>query len=413
MTDLTIIVAATCIVGIASGLLVYYLISKQRRQKSLTLCPGSMRRLAWLIPHNWFLRRACYYDLTGLAVDEAGLVTCPECGRRALLDSALRTNRRWRPIPIALFVIVLVVSGLTTPFIQSGKWIEYLPDTALVAIEQVGRPVQTYGMQNELESRVRNASLSDHNSAWLASILVKDLHSDKVRYNAESALYFLRLLGASGIPALEESLHSTNVQQRQMAASVLRRIGGYQPTDRMLWVTVEGLREDDLPWGPDGNGGWAYNIVFNARDGTPYIAAHAEVAEAYLTQGLLSDDPQQRYLCAVAAGFGERSTLTSLAAPILIEHLADNSFSEDAKWATPALFHLGPSVRVYLEPLRDSPDEQQRSLAELILLELQGPATTDAQHRHRLKLNTVTGIIENPTGLDLAYWHFHGLGLNK
>jgi hypothetical protein len=388
------------------------LLARLRKPKPnpLTLCPGPMRPRTRLLPHRWFFRRACFYDLTGLEPDEEGLITCPECGRRAPLHTALHTHRRWRPVRITVAIALLLFAASMTPFFRTGQWVAYLPDTALVAIERAGKSVQSDKMKRELDDRVRTTVLSDRNAAWLAQSLITDLHEDTIRYNAIRAISLLRSLGDPAIPALERALHSTDTQQRQMAASALRQITTYTPTPRMLWVTVEGLRDDDLPLKRDKDHRWNYTFVFNAARGTPYLANHALAAESALAEGLRSDDRQQRYLSAIATGFGACKPLIPLAAPILIEHLADNKYAGDAKWAMPALVHLGTEVRPYIEPLLASQDKQQRQLAELILLELQGPPTTEAQRAHRRKLNTVTHLVEDPMDLNLDHWEFRGLG---
>ena len=402
MTERTMVLAALGMAGIAAGALVLLFLARKRRRKPLSLCPGSARGLRLLFPHHWLLRRACFYDLTGLVQDNDGCVRCPECGRKIRPDKALRSDRRWRPMPTLSLAGLAIVAALNSPFFRSGTWIKYLPDTALVAMERVGRPMQRPAMRSELRDRVWNGKISGRDAAWLARKLTADLRDDDRRFNAYWAMRLLPYLGLDAVTALERALSSDDYQQRQMAASVLRGVAGHNPTDQLLRVTVEGLRDDQLPFDPRANGDTRFNYVFNASEGTRYLAATGHIAAPFLVEGLTSQDAQQRFLCALASGFGKCDELLPMAAPILIEHLADNRFIGDATWAAPALFHFGPAVIPYLERFRDSRDEQQRDLVQLILLELAGPATTEAERHRRRALNTVTMRHANPIEQDIS-----------
>jgi hypothetical protein len=106
-------VAAAALVLIAWALL-------WDRARGRRRCPGG-----WL--------RGCWYDMSATA----GL-RCPECGREARRERDLfRTRRRWS---LALAGLVVAVAGalvVARPWLSSGKWHQYLPDTVLIAL--VGR----------------------------------------------------------------------------------------------------------------------------------------------------------------------------------------------------------------------------------------------------------------------------------
>src|SRR5690606_3195587 len=184
--------------------------------------------------------------------------------------------------------------------------------------------------------------------------------------------------------------------QRLLSASVLRQMPGYEPSPRMLDVLVEGF----------GAGAWSWDQgthtpVALQRRGAQYLASLGEQAAPALERGMRSADPAVRFSCAVAAGFGRCATLVDMAAPILIEHLADNDITGDAKLAAPALFHLGEAARPWLEAFARSPDRQQRSAAALRLRELDGSARTEAARARRRTLNTISTARENPLAVTI------------
>ena len=134
---------------------------------------------------------------------------------------------------------------------------------------------------------------------------IDELASDDRVGNALAALEELRAMGPANLPALETALSSADSQQRQLAAHVLRGIGGNEPSDLLLAVTVEGLRHDALPLETWPNGEFAYTDVRNAAEGTRYLTQHAQQARPYLHEGLESSDEQQRTLCALVLALSE------------------------------------------------------------------------------------------------------------
>jgi hypothetical protein len=96
--------------------------------------------------------------------------------------------------------------------------------------------------------------------------LIADLAHDDVRYNACLALTKLVGIGAPAVPQLRDALASSDHQQRQLAAMVLRRLD-VPPDDLLLAVSVEGLRHDHLPHDPEAD---RTTPVGNATSSAPY-----------------------------------------------------------------------------------------------------------------------------------------------
>ncbi len=200
-----------------------------------------------------------------------------------------------------------------------------------------------------------------------ARALVEDLRHDDRRFNATDALSVLRSCGPEVVPALEAALHSDDWQQRQLACEALRRIGGYDPSDRMLEVCIEGLRRDGLPMG-DGR----YTTVFNAADGTRFLVQHPERARPLLRPALESADEQQRFLAAFVLGFGADVDEAARICRVLMPHLRSNAIRSDAILAAAAIRALGKSAVPQLLLSRDSDDEQQRGLVALLIAHARG-----------------------------------------
>ena len=167
--------------------------------------------------------------------------------------------------------------------------------------------------------------------------LVEDLRDDDTDWNCLYALGELRELGLKAKPELEKALESTDLQQRQAAAVLLSGIKGYEPTEKMLVVLVEGLANDQFPYEHRFQRDGSYTYLFNASCGVTFLAEHAESAEALLINAMESKDLQQRFLAAVALGFGGRSKGARRGAEILIPHLRDNRIPCDAVLAAGAL----------------------------------------------------------------------------
>lgn len=221
---------------------------------------------------------------------------------------------------------------------------------------------------------------------WIA-----DLASDDVRLNA--TLAFLRLWHRPPVELLEEALNSPDYQQRQMAAGLLRSAEAYQPSVRLLEVTVEALRDDVHPRDRV-RGTWTPPV--NASDAVPFLVKHAEVAKEYLLAALDSDDPQQRFLCAYILGMNGIKDELPTVASILIPHLRDNDIFQDACMACSALYRLGEDVRPYLLEAIPNADGQQEKTIQLILADLEGPPTSSEGRAERRRLQDISISVYDP-----------------
>lgn len=223
--------------------------------------------------------------------------------------------------------------------------------------------------------------------------LVEYLHSDDIRGNAVAAMNELwKRRGDGLVAALEPALESKDWQQRQMAAEILRGIETYTPTNRLLEVTVEGLRDDGLPFDENGYGVFA----FNAFSGTRYLLKHPKEGTDILVKMLESDDSQQRFLAAYVLGATGRSGAIQRITEILIPHLRDDDVWGNACMAVYALYHRGPDVMPLLEPYLDSKDEQQRLAVRLVRMDLKSPPRTEEERLARRKVHTLSELHADP-----------------
>ncbi|MCA8963531.1 MAG: hypothetical protein H6838_07880 [Planctomycetes bacterium] len=216
---------------------------------------------------------------------------------------------------------------------------------------------------------------------------IRDLANDHIAGNALAAMRSLRDPDAA--PLLHEALASLDLQQRQLAAHLLRQMT-IRPTPRLLEVSVESLHsrvDQELH---------RTLISRTSPDATRYLYHHRQGTRPALRRALWSGDPQQRWLAAfLLACDGDTDNLAVLVRE-LITHLQDNDVSGDALMAAHALHHLGPEVAPFLQSWRPSVDEQGRQLIDLILLDLREPPRNRQQLRARRTLHAVTEIYFDP-----------------
>jgi len=221
---------------------------------------------------------------------------------------------------------------------------------------------------------------------------IADLASDDVRWNATRAFYWF-FRHRAPVQLLEEALNSTDYQQRQMAADLLRRIDGYQLSDRLLEVIVEGLQDDLYPRDPVRG---TRTPPLNATFGVKFLLKHSEEAKKYLIAGLYSKDLQQRFLCAYIVGMNGIKDELSAVASILIPHLRDNDIRQDACMACCALYHIGEDVRPYLLKAIPNADSQQEKTIHLILTDLEHPPGTSEELAKRRHMQSITTMVYDP-----------------
>jgi hypothetical protein len=359
------------LLGPVGGLMLMVGILRALR-RGKTLCPGP-RRPAWrlLSPLSWVLTRPCGYDLSGLG---PGVVRCPECGGAIALSRCRSHAHRLRLIPLGALLLMLSAGAAYQLNPRPPRWGRLLPTTGLILIQRALGPETPRAVRHELELRAHPRSLPRWQLDLLIPARVRELRDDGVRGNGVEALWWLKAAAPACIPALERALRSDDYQQRQLAAYLLRDLLS-RPTDDLLRVTVEGLRDDTLtheparPGSGDPYGRWS--LVANARTGVRYLTDHAAAAQPWLAECMASTDRQQRLLAAAAAAFGGLSDLAPVAVPVLVEHLAHNGIAEDAKLAAPAILAFGAAALPFLEEARLASDAQQAVLARQIIRQIQ------------------------------------------
>ncbi|MFI4855144.1 MAG: hypothetical protein ACIAQF_09255 [Phycisphaerales bacterium JB065] len=253
--------------------------------------------------------------------------------------------------------------------------------------------------------------------------LIEDLRDDDVRWNAHDAIDAIWSMENPPIAELEQALHSDDWQQRQIAALLRwryipphswlrqskqvtedRRQEAEQISKRLIEVTVEGLRSDNLPYDKEQG---RYLDVFNASRGFLSLIYHADLAQEELEGALESDDYQQKFLSAVILGTGGVTASAEKAAPILIPHLRDNDIPEDARLAIYALHSLGESVIPLLEAALPTADKQQSDAILLLLLDFRDPPESMPDFYARKKLQDITDKVHDPAvqfSYVTAYW---------
>jgi hypothetical protein len=331
-------------------------------------CPGLRRGPArFLAFHRLLIRTGCFYDLAGLPTD--GPITCPECGRQIVsLAEALRNTRRVRILPAGL--ALLMVAACTGQYLFSWRWLPHAPDMALVAAEALPARYRIESLRRELDRRFYRNQVGQRSRRALMPLLVRDLRDDDVRWNADRAISYLTRSRADPVPHLRKALRSNDWQQRQLAAHILRQVDDYAPCDDLLRVTVEGLRDDNLPHTSAANSSRRGVCVWvnNAHEGIEYLVKHPQISRPYLAVALQSDDLQQRYYAAVIAARTRDLSLIDPAAEILIQVLAHWG----ARYGpAEALTAYGPAILPKLVPVLESSDARKAWQARRILMSMQ------------------------------------------
>jgi hypothetical protein len=376
-------------VALAVGTICGPLVVRFCMRRRPVYCPGQQRCL-WIrvMLDWWFPPRLCGYNLSGLPASGGGPV-CPECGRVVGSRQGRRSPHRGRLRRWAAIALIVVAGALNGGYVRSGQWVQHLPTTGLILIERLPYEQRPQRLRRELEARMAGGTvaLSGFQERLLISTLIADLRCDGARWNAHRALELLPRL-SSAAPALHAALGSPDWQQRQLAAHLLRGWPGMAPTEELLRITVEGLRDDHLPYQRFPNSRrYTTTWVANAREGILYLSVHLDRAAPLVAEGLESDDWQQRFLCAAILGYGGGIEYVAAAAPILIPELADDGRAENARTAAGALYGFGEAVIPHLCRLRQSSDDQQRSLVRSILGDLEDaaagrPRTGSSWQRH-------------------------------
>lgn len=269
-----------------------------------------------------------------------------------------------------------------------------MPNSGRAAIPLLALCFHAIGVTASSPSTTKPPTRHD---AGRVSALIDDLRDDDVRWNASNALQELSRMNPPPIDELEAALHSDDWQQRQLAASALRLMPRYRPSRAFCRVTVEGLRDDDLPRDHPENGDDAtMTWVYNATYGVKHLLEHPRIATQELAEGLAFPDMQGRFWCAFVLGMTGRHQYVDDAAPILIEHLGDNQFGSDGVYAAAALYRFGMPVLPYLESARFGADQQKRSLIDLIVLDLFSPPRSASDFAKRASMHNASELYHDP-----------------
>jgi len=213
-------------------------------------------------------------------------------------------------------------------------------------------------------------------SLWAAADLERDvaaLKRDEVPDNAWQAIDRIRRAGPEVIPLLEGALDSPDHTQRHLAASLLRHRDDCPISSRLIRVSIEALRHDDLPASLRDDEYHAAFWAINAGDSVEWLGEHAKAASAEIRTALASTDPQQAFLAAVVCGHARLPGTLDGAARILIPHLSDNTIRGDGVLAAVALQRMGREVLPLLLVVRDAGDAQHKAFVRQIIQELEHP----------------------------------------
>jgi len=359
------------------------------RHRERRYCPGPVRRWwQWCLPGNLLTVTRCGYDLSGHIrmnpEPEAGdddhacgeaeaaraATRCPECWR------AIDNRWRLRTRPGGLRLVRLGLAGLIVSLslfawlLGAEEPVRTVPTWFLLRTEILLDEDAPEAFYPELYRRHGEKLLDQSEQLEFTTLLARQLRSDDTKWNAHQAMDRLSALKSVARPALEQALDADDWQQRQLAASLLRGLlrqnPSLAPSERLLEVTVEGLRDDALPWGEN-------TMINNAEEGVRFLSTRCDVAWPYLLPALSSEDRQQRLLAAVVLGFGGREHYLDDVAPILIQQLRDNEVRGDALLALPALAGFGEAVVPHLERHFDDPDKQLRTAVRWLAWRLTPP----------------------------------------
>lgn len=216
---------------------------------------------------------------------------------------------------------------------------------------------------------------------------IQDLANDDIRGNAIDAMGTLQ--DAAALPLLAEALGSRDVQQRQLAASVMRDLGA-PPSAELGRVTVETL--DDSISNP------LFGTVLHhlSDDAVRYLYHHPGLAVGELRRALWSPDANIRFRAAFLLACRCDPPFLTTVVREMIDHLCDNQITGDAMMACHALHMLGRKAEGALVSWRHHQDPQAARLIELLLIDLDHPPRTDAELRQRRSMHEITCLYHDP-----------------
>lgn len=224
------------------------------------------------------------------------------------------------------------------------------------------------------------------------ALWIADLRHDDVEWNAIAAHRRLRSAGPEADAALYEALDSDDRQQRQFAADLLRERGA-PDTERLIEVTVEGLRHDRLP--DDGQGGNCPSLA-NAQSGLRWLSSRTGAALPHLLRGLGSTDGQERFLCATLIAYGGHTEQIGVVTDELIAHVGSNDVPGDGLLAAHALWRLGEPALPFVRASMRWTDDQGYDLLRRIEWDITDPPRTHADFEARMRDRRFSRVYRDP-----------------
>lgn len=235
-----------------------------------------------------------------------------------------------------------------------------MPTLALVATQRVLATDTPRQVRDRVEERLSNGTVSTSARTMLIPALIADLKSDDIRWNADRARSMLEQMGPEVVPALEETLLSSDVQQRHLAGMMLLGLEGDFPSSRLLDWCMDQLRDDGI----DGN---AHTIT------TTFAQRDPAILIPRLERALHGEDAQARGLAARLLAWHRVRPLDDLVVPELIRQIEATRGGISSFGAVVALSRLGPVAAQAAARWSDSPSERLQNLSRALTLDVERP----------------------------------------
>ncbi|HMP71914.1 MAG TPA: LysM peptidoglycan-binding domain-containing protein [Kiritimatiellia bacterium] len=195
---------------------------------------------------------------------------------------------------------------------------------------------------------------------------VMDLYDDDIYMNAHRASWLLRGHDCEMVAGLlQPKLYADDYQARHLAASILRSTCANSTnaiSQRLLEVTVELL-------GREGYRAGEFQSLFTPGEAYAFFLHHpewSEQARPLLYRQFFHGDAQAKFLSAGILAVMAGSDYSRAITRTLAHHLKDNDLRGDGQVAAYGLYMMGEKARLHLMEFRNSPDQQQAELVDLI-----------------------------------------------
>ncbi len=216
---------------------------------------------------------------------------------------------------------------------------------------------------------------------------IADLADDGIRGNAMDAVG--PLLHREAVPLLFEALDSRDLQQRQLAAALLR-MQRARTTPRLAEVLVESF---------DGSvDGLLTRSGFPSARATAvrHLYHHPGDGREPLRRALWSQDATTRFLAAFLLACDRDYENRGPIVRELVARLGDNDVTGDAMMAAHALYRMGPEILPSVTLWRSSVDEQAQQLIDLLVLDFTAPPRSRADFHRRSGMHGISRLYHDP-----------------